>query len=157
MTFFRSPVGHCPPKLVVFDLKLLQKMGRSQTYVAQMPGTELSPAEKSVVFSYTFPDSVVSSRRKSILIHLALDFSQRDSRHPERDFVYCADMATGRLIIFDRERGKSWSQTANQLQPVTVGFSINARPEAFVRSGLAGLALQSSVKKVHTCSRQQHL
>lgn len=117
---FSNPIRKCPAKLVVFDLK-----------------NEKNP----VSMSYSFPEAVVSSdRKKSILLHMVLDLTLG----PGNEFVYISDMAVGKLIVFDVKRKRSWSLTAKYMMPKYSKFSFKKGQSMSLRSGIAGLALESN-------------
>ncbi|XP_059098393.1 LOW QUALITY PROTEIN: protein yellow-like, partial [Tigriopus californicus] len=134
VAIFMNAIRKCPAKLMVFDLE----------------------AGNAEVFSYEFPESVVSTQGKHSNAHGSrllqesegtentdgLDESQISDDIFQGLFVYMSDISSGHVVVFDAQRRKSWPVLVPAMKPsyVTLMFQ---RQTVGMNFGTMGIALES--------------
>lgn len=135
VAIFTRPRRKCPAKLMVFDLE----------------------AGNAEIFSYEFPESVVPTKRNSVLMHMVLDYSKRSEDidgldyHPNDIlhglFVYLSEIHSGHLVVFDAQSRSSWTVLVPAMKPTHVTLKFQDQ-NVNMRFGTTGIALESKAESV---------
>ena len=137
-SIYSNPSAVCAAKIVVYDLN---SDGDDELY------------------RYTFPEAVVSGRRKNVLKHMVIDFYDGDRKDDDdrRTFppvhVYLSDTTGGNLVVArlrpDGGGSTSWTVRASPMAAASTTMTVEpGQGSIIIRSGVAGLAMETAAENV---------